>query len=94
MSTQEMYMYRLEMTQERQEDAISRTNDRISTVEAVALEAREMATETNLIVSSMPQRVIEAIDARAKGRGLSAQGWVNLLCAVVVAVVAVWGMVK
>jgi hypothetical protein len=92
--TQEMYMYRLEMTQERHEEALERANGRISTVELVALEAREMATGTNSMVASMPHKIIEAIDARNHGKGLSLQGWVNLFCAVVVALVAVWGIVK
>jgi len=92
--TQEMYMYRLEMTQERHEEALERTNGRINSVEAVALEAREMATETNTLVASMPHKIIEAIDARNQGKGLSVQGWINVFCAVVVAIIAVWEMMK
>lgn len=87
-------MYRLELTQEKHEEALVRTNDRISCVEAIAIEAREMATETNALIASMPHKVIEAIDARNKGNGLSFQGWVNLGCALIVAAVAVWEMLK
>jgi len=53
-----------------------------------------MATETNTLVASMPHKIIEAIDARNQGKGLSVQGWVNVFCAVVVAIIAVWEMMK
>jgi hypothetical protein len=55
--TEEMYMYRLELTQEDHET-------RLSKVEFVAMEAREMAVETKVLVLSMPQEIIKAIDER------------------------------
>lgn len=62
--SQEMYLYRLEMTQERQEEAISRTNEEVSSVRAIAVNARELATQTHNLVTSMPQKIIEAIEER------------------------------
>jgi len=55
--SQEMYMYRLEITQEDHED-------RLSKVEFVASEARAMAVDTKALVLAMPQEVIKAIDER------------------------------
>lgn len=57
--SQEMYMYRLEMTQEDHED-------RLKAVEFVAMEAKGMAIDTKALVMSMPQKVIEAIDERER----------------------------
>lgn len=59
--TPEMYLYRLEMTQEQHED-------RLSAVEAVAMEARKVATDTRGLVVDMPSRVIKAIDERDEAR--------------------------
>lgn len=68
--SQEMYMYRLEMTQERHEDEIGRINSRVDSVEAVAIEAREIAMQTNSMVEAMPQRVIAEL-RKQNDRGLS-----------------------
>ena len=57
-------MYRLEMTQERHETEIDRISGRVDSVEAMAIEARQVAMATNAMVELMPQKVIEAIDAR------------------------------
>lgn len=59
--SQEMYMYRLEMTQELHEE-------RLSKVESVAMEAEKVATETRALVVDMPARVIKAIDERDEAR--------------------------
>jgi len=55
--SQPEYIRRLERIQRNQEK-------RLRTVEVVASEAMEMAVDTNALVLSMPQKVIEAIDAR------------------------------
>lgn len=72
----DMYLYRLELTQERQEDDMVRMSSRVDSVESIALEARQVATETNTMVQAMPQKIIEAIDARSRARRLDARDWV------------------
>lgn len=62
----DMYLYRLELTQERQEDDITMMSSRVDKVESIALEARQVATETNTMVQAMPQKIIEAIDERER----------------------------
>lgn len=88
--TPEMYMYRLEMTQERHEDEIERISLRVDSVEAVAVEARGIAMQTNTMIELMPQRVIEEMK-KQKDRGLN---WVvgiasiiGTIAAIVIAVV-------
>lgn len=66
----EMYMYRLEMTQERQEDEIASMTSRVDKVESVAMEAREMAVQTNSMVAQMPQMVIAELK-KQNDRGLN-----------------------
>lgn len=66
-------MYRLEMTQERHEDELDRMSSRVDSVEAMAIEARQIAMETNSMVELMPQRVIEAIDKRSNDKKLDSR---------------------
>lgn len=77
--TQEMYMYRLEMTQERHEDELDRMSSRVDSVETMAVEARQIAMETNSMVELMPQRVIEAIDAKNKAKRLDLRDWIVVI---------------
>ena len=69
--------------------AIEDLKEKIGSVEVVAMEAREMVTQTNTLVAQMPQKIIEAIDARNKGKRMEARDWVNVLSALVVASVAI-----
>ena len=92
--TPEMYMYRLEMTQERHEDEIERISLRVDSVEAVAVEARGIAMQTNTMIELMPQRVIEAIEAKNRTKSMDLRDWLvvlagigGMITAIVVAVV-------
>lgn len=60
----ELYLYRLETTQERHEDEIARTNKAVEAAMSVAVQAKEMAVQTSSMIETMPQRVIDAIEKK------------------------------
>lgn len=80
--TPEMYWYRLEMTQERQEDDMKRLTTRVDTVESVSIEAKEMSLQTQRLVESMPSKVMEAIEKRDKEKKMNAREIISLVVAI------------
>lgn len=43
--------------------ALSELKEKVTEVEAVAMEAREMVTQTNTLVAQMPDKIIKAVNA-------------------------------
>ena len=63
--------------------ALAAVSSRAEEAHVMAMEARELVTQTNTLVAQMSQKIIDSIDARAKGKKLEARDWMFLFVAIV-----------
>ncbi len=63
--------------EEANKTAIVSLQTKIEEVEAVAMEAREMVTQTNILVAQMPQKVTEAIKSERRGNRMELKDWIQ-----------------
>jgi hypothetical protein len=56
-------------------------------------ETRAMVIQTNQVIALMPSQIIKAIKEESRTKHLDVNTWVGLVCTVIIAGAALWGII-